>query len=102
NDGVAEALRGERVDVYFDNVGGEISQAVHRRLNLGARIVICGQVSQYNAERTELSFHPGLLIMFRARMAGFVVFAYADRSDEAARKLAHWVASGQIRWRETV
>ena len=88
--------------MYFDNVGGEISQAVHRRLNLGARIVICGQVSQYNAERPELSFHPGLLIMFRARMEGFLVFDYAHRYDEAARKLAHWVASGKIRWREHV
>jgi NADPH:quinone reductase len=102
NDDVAQALRSERVDVYFDNVGGEISQAVHRRLNLGARIVVCGQVSQYNAERPELSFHPGLLIMFRARMEGFLVFDYAHRYDEAARKLAQWVANGKIRWREHV
>ncbi|MFL5944681.1 MAG: NADP-dependent oxidoreductase, partial [Gaiellaceae bacterium] len=50
---VSEALREERVDVYFDNVGGEISKAVQRRLNLGARIVICGQVSQDNAPRPE-------------------------------------------------
>jgi NADPH-dependent curcumin reductase CurA len=102
NDDVAAALRGERVDVYFDNVGGEISQAVHRRLNLKARIVICGQVSQYNAERPEPTLHPGLLIMFRARMEGFLVFDYAHRYDEAAARLAHWVANGDIRWREDV
>jgi len=53
SDDVGEALRHERVDVYFDNVGGEISQAVERRLNVGARIVVCGQVSQYNAQRPE-------------------------------------------------
>src|SRR5207247_960185 len=51
NTDVADALRDERVDIYFDNVGGDISQVVHRRLNIGARIVICGQVSQYNDAR---------------------------------------------------
>jgi NADPH-dependent curcumin reductase CurA len=99
---VAAALRDEHVDVYFDNVGGEISQAVHRRLNVGARIVMCGQISQYNAERPAPTFHPGLLIMFRARMEGFLVFDHAHRYDEAARRLAHWVANGEIRWREDV
>src|SRR5919201_286533 len=63
NENVADALRDEHVDVYFDNVGGGISQAVHRRLNVGARIVICGQVSQYNAMPPEPTFHPGLLIV---------------------------------------
>ena len=90
------------VDVYFDNFGGEISAAVHGRLNVGARIAICGQVSQYNAERPEPSFHPGLLIVFRARMQGFLVTDYAHRFDEAARRLARWVAEGKIRWREDV
>jgi NADPH-dependent curcumin reductase CurA len=102
SDDVKEALRGESVDVYFDNVGGEISQAVHRRLNIGARIVICGQVSQYNAERPEPTFHPGLLVVFRARMEGFLVFDYAHRYDEAAARLVQWVANGDIRWREDV
>jgi NADPH:quinone reductase len=98
----AAALRGERVDVYFDNVGGEISQAIHRRLNVGARIVVCGQISQYNDPRPEPTFHPGLLIVLRARMEGFLVSDYAPRFDEAARKLARWVASGELRWREDV
>ena len=71
--------------MYFDNVGGEISAAVHGRLNVGARIAICGQVSQYNAVRPEPSFHPGLLIVFRAKMQGFLVSDYAYRFDEAAR-----------------
>src|SRR6266446_8160476 len=83
-DDVGEALRNERVDVYFDNVGGEISQAVQRRLNVGARIVICGQVSHYHAPTPEPTFHPGLLVVFRARMEGFLVFDYAHRYDEDA------------------
>jgi NADPH:quinone reductase len=102
NGDVAEALRNERVDVYFDNVGGEISQAVHRRLNVGARIVICGQVSQYNEPRPAPTFHPTLLIVFRARMQGFLVSDYASRYDEGLGRLAHWVASGELRWREDV
>jgi len=92
----------EGVDVYFDNVGGEISAAVHGRLNVGARIAICGQISQYNAERPEPSFHPGLLIVFRAKMQGFLVSDYVHRFDEAARRLARWIAEGKLRWREDV
>jgi NADPH-dependent curcumin reductase CurA len=99
---VADALRHEKVDVYFDNVGGEISQAVHRRLNVGARIVVCGQISQYNEQRPQASFQPGLLIVFRARMEGFLVSDFAPRYEEAARRLARWVASGRLRWREDV
>ena len=103
--GFREALKSacaEGVDVYFDNVGGELSGAVHRRLNVGARIVVCGQVSQYNLERPEPTFHPALMIVFRARMEGFLVSDYAHRFDEAALRLARWVAEGKIRWREDV
>jgi NADPH-dependent curcumin reductase CurA len=92
----------EGVDVYFDNVGGEISAAVHPRMNVGARIAICGQVSQYNAERPEPTFYPQLLIVYRARMQGFLVTDYAHRFGEAIPRLARWVASGEIRYRETV
>jgi NADPH:quinone reductase len=98
---VKEACPGG-IDVYFDNVGGEVSAAVHPRLTVGARIVICGQISQYNLERPEPTFHPGLLIVFRARMQGFLVGDYAHRFDEAAARLARWIAEGKIRWREDV
>jgi NADPH:quinone reductase len=90
------------VDVYFDNVGGEVSGAVQRRLNVGARIVICGQISQYNLERPEPTFHPGLLIVYRARMEGFLVTDYVHRFDEGALRLAKWVAEGKLTWREDV
>jgi NADPH-dependent curcumin reductase CurA len=90
------------VDVYFDNCGGDISAAVHSRLNVGARIVICGQISQYNLERPEPTFHPGLLIVFRGRMEGFLVSDYVHRFDEAAARLSRWLIEGKIRWREDV
>ena len=90
------------VDVYFDNVGGEISAAVVSRLNVGARIAICGQISQYNLERPEPTFHPGALIVYRARMEGFLVTDYAHRYEEAAVRLARWVGEGKIRWTEHV
>jgi len=99
---VSDALREERVDVYFDNVGGEISQAVHRRLNVGARIVICGQISQYNEVRPQPAFHPGLLIVHRARMEGFLINDFSHRFDETATRLARWVATGELRWKEDV
>jgi NADPH-dependent curcumin reductase CurA len=90
------------VDIYFDNCGGDISTAVHARLNVGARIAICGQVSQYNLERPEPTFHPGLLIVYRARMQGFLVTDYVHRFGEAIPRLARWVMNGDIRYRETV
>ncbi len=105
NDDVRAALKEacpRGVDVYFDNVGGEISAAVHARLALHARIVICGQVSQYNAEGPAPTFDPRALIVFRARMEGFLVSDYAHRFDEAGVRLAHWIARGSIRWREHV
>ena len=100
--GALKAACPDGVDVYFDNCGGDISAAVHSRLNVGARIAICGQISQYNAERPQPTFHPGLLIVFRARMQGFLVSDYAPRFDEAAARLARWVAEGKIHWREHV
>ena len=90
------------IDVYFDNVGGEISAAVHSRLNVGARIAICGQISQYNLERPEPTFVPGLLIVYRARMEGFLVSDYVHRFDEAAKRLAGWVTDGTLRYTEDV
>ena len=102
---VRESVKGacpDGVDVYFDNVGGDISAAVHARLNVGARIAICGQVSQYNVERAQPTFHPVALIVFRARMQGFLVNDYASRFGEAIPRLARWVVDGDIRYRETV
>ncbi len=86
------------VDVYFDNVGGEILDAVLKRLRMRARVVVCGGISQYNA--TEKPVGPAnylALISARARMEGFVVIDYLDRADEAFAKIAPWVAAGKIR-----
>jgi NADPH:quinone reductase len=105
NDDVRATLKvacPDGVDVYFDSVGGEISAAVYSRLNVGARIALCGQISQYNLERPEPTFHPGLLIVFRARMQGFLVSDYAARFGEALPRLAAWLANGELRYTEDV
>jgi len=93
----------KRIDVYFDNVGGEILDAVLGRLNLKARIAICGAISQYNADggMTGPANYMALLV-FRARMEGFVVFDYASRYREAAQEIAGWMAEGKLISREEV
>jgi NADPH-dependent curcumin reductase CurA len=91
------------IDVYFDNVGGEILDLVLRRLARGARVVICGAVSQYNAsEGMRGPSNYMSLLVNRASMTGFVVFDYADRYAEAAAEMAGWMAAGKLKTREDV
>ena len=91
------------VDVYFDNVGGALSETVFRRLALGARVPICGQISQYNLAEPELApRNLGFLIVFRARLEGFLVTDYVHRFDEGLRRLGRLLAEGRLRYREDV
>jgi NADPH-dependent curcumin reductase CurA len=91
------------VDVSFDNVGGAVSDAVLARLALHARVVVCGQVSQYNLAEPELApRNLGLLIVSRARLEGFLVTDYAHRYEEGLTRLGRWLAEGKLRYREDV
>jgi NADPH-dependent curcumin reductase CurA len=91
------------VDVFFDNVGGEVLEAGLGRLARGARVVLSGAVSQYNA--TEAPQGPAnymQLLVARASMTGFVVFDYAARYGEGVAQLAQWLGSGELRSREDI
>ena len=91
------------VDIYFDNVGGETLDTVLRSINLGARILICGAISQYNA--TEPVPGPSnylSLLVHRARMEGFLVTDYESRYLEAWNALGGWISEGRIKSREDV
>jgi NADPH-dependent curcumin reductase CurA len=91
------------VDVYFDNVGGDISDAVLPLLNHGARVVICGQISLYNLDKLNVGPrpHPYLLINC-ALMKGFIITEYAARFGEGVTQLAQWLAAGKLKYAESV
>ena len=89
------------VDVYFDNVGGSITDAVFRVINTGARIVVCGQIAQYNAEKLETGPRLlGHLIVKQARAEGFLVFRFASRYAEGLTQMAAWLKAGKLKYRE--
>ncbi len=90
------------VDVYLDNVGGEVLDAVLTRLARGARVIICGAVSQYNADRVRGPANYLMLLVARASMTGMVIFDYQDRFPQATAELAEWFRNGQITSREHV
>ncbi len=91
------------VDVYFDNVGGEITDAVVANLNFNARIALCGQISLYND--TEQSMGPRFLPMILTRSAlvkGFIISNYTSRFPEGIKQLAQWITEGKLHYNETV
>jgi NADPH-dependent curcumin reductase CurA len=92
------------IDVYFDNVGGEILDLALSRAKPHARFVMCGGISQYNAATGE-SVGPKnylMIVAMRIRMEGFIVFDYAKQYPQARKELAQWLAEGKIKRKETI
>lgn len=91
------------VDVYFDNVGGEVSDAVLRLINHGARIPLCGQISQYNLQKADIGPRvQSQLLISSAMMKGFIVSDYVSKFEAGARDLAKWLEEGKLKYKETI
>ena len=98
-----QTLLPDGIDVYFDNVGGVITDAVFPNLRIKGRVVICGQISQYNLEKPETG--PRFLwnmITKRARIEGFLVSEFADQHAEALVEMSEWLRQGRLKYRETI
>ncbi|HUB22682.1 MAG TPA: NADP-dependent oxidoreductase [Streptosporangiaceae bacterium] len=95
-------LAPDGVNVYFDNVGGEILDDVLTCVARGARIAICGAISQYNETQVRGPANYMMLLVARASMTGFLVFDYASRYPEAMAELAGWYRDGRLVSRETL
>ncbi len=92
----------EGIDVYFDNVGGDMLDIALANLRMHARVLICGAISQYNEPVTQGPKFYLNLINMRASMKGFLVLDYASRYAEAAKEMAGWMAEGKLRSHEDV
>lgn len=101
NDVAAACPQG--VDIYFDNVGGAVSDAVLANLNEFARIPLCGAISGYNSQHQELAprLQP-LLLVKRALIKGFIVNDFSDKFPEASQQLTQWYKAGKLNHSETI
>lgn len=91
------------VDVYFDNVGGDISDSVHANINRFGRIIVCGAISSYN--ETSVPTGPRVehfLIRKSALMQGFIIGNYAEKFSEGAKQLSKWLKEGKLTYTETI
>jgi NADPH-dependent curcumin reductase CurA len=104
--GIREGLREacpNGVDVYFDNVGGEVSDAVMPLLKHGARVIICGQISFYNLDRPDIGPRPQpYLLISSALMKGFIITDYTPRFSEGVKELAQWHSAGKLKYAESI
>jgi len=89
------------INVYFDNVGGEILDAALLNLASHARIVICGAISGYNSSPKEIKNHPQLILK-RSRMEGFLAFDYANEYPVALKEMLQWYKEGKMKCREDI
>lgn len=91
------------IDVYFDNVGGVLTDAVFKQLNIGARVAICGQISQYNLEKPELTpRNLWQLIVSQAKVQGFLQGQFLNRHPEALLRVSNWIKEGKVKYKEDV
>ncbi|HET7088794.1 MAG TPA: NADP-dependent oxidoreductase [Anaerolineae bacterium] len=90
------------IDVYFDNVGGEILDTILRRMNPFGRIPLCGVISQYNATQPYGVKNTRSLLINRIKLQGFLIFDHSARWPVVIKELAQWVSEGKIKYRETV
>ena len=91
------------IDVYYDNVGGPISDAVMETINKGARIIVCGQISLYNETKTAMGprLQPAILTK-SAIMQGLMVSNYVQRWPEGIQQLAQWLTEGKLKYQQTI
>ena len=91
------------IDVYFDNVGGSVSDAILPLLNQAARVAICGQISIYNLDQPDIGLRPQpYLLVSSAMMKGFIITGYAARFSEGIRQLDQWLSEGKLKYAETI
>ncbi|MBO8172186.1 MAG: NADP-dependent oxidoreductase [Bacillaceae bacterium] len=91
------------IDIYFDNVGGPVSDAALSLINRGARIPLCGQIALYNLEKPDVGPRiQSFLLINSALMKGFIVTDYAERFPEAYRDLTTWYREGKLKTKETI
>lgn len=105
NDNVAKKIKElapNGVNIYFDNVGGEILDAAMINLALGARVVICGAISQYNDAQFNGLKNYMKIVSARATMSGIIVFDYFPRAEEAIKDLSTWLTEGKIKYKEHI
>lgn len=90
------------INVYFENVGGVITEAVQKRLAHRARVVVCGAVTEYDADAAKLASPLQHILFTEARIGGFNIFSYAARYDDARRRLAQWYREGRLKQRDDI
>jgi NADPH-dependent curcumin reductase CurA len=91
------------VDVYFDNVGGDVTDAVMPLINDFARVVVCGQISMYNSDKPNIGPRPQpFLLIHKAKMQGFIITQYMNRFAEGVTQLAQWFVSGKLKHAESI
>jgi NADPH-dependent curcumin reductase CurA len=102
NEDVGEALdrlAPNGIDLNFENVGGDIMIAVWNRLNIHARMAVCGLISSYNATRMPPSPNFSRIITHRLNVQGFLVLDYAHRAREMVEEMGPWLADGRVKWK---
>ena len=92
----------EGIDIYFENVGGQITEAVLNRMNVKSRIALCGLISGYNSETVVPGPAWGHLLIKRIKLQGFIIFDYQKRAMEAFQDIGKWIGEGKIKYKNDI